>query len=926
MLRMCRLRVSNAFLVVLALSVAGFSAVSQHLSTDRPSRVTIIRPEFGGEPARLPTIVPHRPLKRPKVGLVLSGGGSRGIAAIGVLRAFEKADIPVDVIVGTSMGSIIGGLYAVGYSTAQLEQVVDTTKWDELLSFSDEARRKDLFYDQKLAEDRSLLVVRFKGLEPILPRAYSTGQTLLNYLNILTLQGIYHPNPRFDDLRIPFRAVATDLISGKRVVIDRGDLAEAMRASMTVPLLFSPVTKDSMLLVDGGLSSNISADVARELGADIVVVVDATSPLRPPDKLNALWELADQIMGVVMKGKMETELQQADIVIRPELGENLSTDFSRLDWLIAQGEHAAHEQLSGVKELLQQRSHALLGKADSDVVYVKPHVISNSRMIGSEESVMIQEFARSQKISEQGARSFVNDLYDRGDFETVELTVTEFTDSTELNLIAMPNPIIMSVDILGANLVPLDTLDAAVKPLVGHRMNVHAVRKMLEELLGIYRDRGLSLARIRDVRFDSVIGKATIEIDEGVVYRRDILGTTKTKDYVIWRELPWDEGEVFQVSKIAQGIANLYGTNLFEFVSIGVQYEGAKNERNIVTINVRERSTDLIRLGMRIDNERNFQPTLDVRDENLLGIGMEIGARIYGGQRTRGYIGEFKANRIFDSYFTFHLRANYEYRDVNVYADEPSTNPERWSRVKVGEYRELRSGWSMAFGTQLERLGVVSIEGRLETHRVWSTSGRPFDTESFRFASVKFGTKVDNLDRFPFPRDGVSMNFFYESALVRVRDNVGFTKMFFQYEGYQSYFGRHTLRPKVVFGFADQTLPITEQFSIGGQNSFFGLQEYNARGRQLFVASLEYRYHLPLRLFFDTYLKARYDFGTLWASADAIKLRDLRHGIGLSLALDTPIGPAEFSVGRSFYFRNEILEQPISLGPFVFYFSIGYPL
>ncbi|MGH2567977.1 MAG: POTRA domain-containing protein, partial [Bacteroidota bacterium] len=409
---------------------------------------------------------------------------------------------------------------------------------------------------------------------------------------------------------------------------------------------------------------------------------------------------------------------------------------------------------------------------------------------------------------------FVNELYEGGDFESVEFAVREYPDSAVLELGARPYSVVRSVEILGAAVIPQDSLLAVVNSLIGERLNIHRATRVFEELLGVYRDRGFSLARVRDTQFDRAAGKVSILIDEGVVYRRDIRGTTKTKDYVLWRELPWRQGEVFEVSRVARGIENLYSTNLFEFVSVGVHHEGVQNELNIVTINVRERSTELIRFGMRVDNERNVQPSLDVRDENFLGVGMELGTRIYGGQKNRGFIGEFKATRIFNTYLTFSLRGNYEYRDVNVYADEPLPDPDRWNRIKVGEYRELRSGGSAAFGTQLERLGIVTVEGRLETHRVWSISNRPVETESFRFASLKFGTRLDSQDRFPFPREGVSINFFYESAFVKVKNNVGFTKIFFQYENHHSYFGRHTLRPKILFGFADETLPITEQFSL----------------------------------------------------------------------------------------------------------------
>jgi outer membrane protein assembly factor BamA len=148
--------------------------------------------------------------------------------------------------------------------------------------------------------------------------------------------------------------------------------------------------------------------------------------------------------------------------------------------------------------------------------------------------------------------------------------------------------------------------------------------------------------------------------------------------------------------------------------------------------------------------------------------------------------------------------------------------------------------------------------------------------------------------------------------------------MSFTYDWYQTYYKRNTLHARILFGFADETLPITEQFSLGGQESFYGLREDNSRGRQLFVASLEYRYQPPFKIFFDTYLTARYDLGSIWSTAAEIHLQDLRHGIGVGMALDTPIGPAEFAVGQSFHFRRDLLNNPISRGPFLGYFSIGY--
>ncbi len=365
------------------------------------------------------------------------------------------------------------------------------------------------------------------------------------------------------------------------------------------------------------------------------------------------------------------------------------------------------------------------------------------------------ELARDTAVRERSLQSLVNAMYESGDFTDVRIEVQVDSGSTMLQLIAVPTPVLRTLSIEGNKFVGLDTLESVFQPLLGHRLNFHQSRKAIESILSVYRDRGYSLARIREASLDAASGRATLLINEGIIYRRDIRGTTKTKDYVIWRELPWKESEVFQVKKIAQGISNLYGTNLFEQVSIGVHSEGEDQEHQIVDINVRERSTELIRLGLRIDDERSIQPSVDVRDENLLGIGAELGAHAFGGARNRSFVGEFKATRIFNSYFTFGLKAYYTLHDVNVYADEPESNLNTWNRIRVGEYRELREGGSATFGTQLERLGTVTVEGRLENQRAWSFFGQPFETGNIQIGSLRFGVKVDDQDRFPYPTKGV---------------------------------------------------------------------------------------------------------------------------------------------------------------------------
>ena len=853
------------------------------------------------------------------------------MAAIGVMRMLEQYNIPVDLIVGTSIGSVIGGLYAMGYSIDQLQQLADTTNWDDLLSYSDDSKRRDLFLDQKIARDKSILVLRFEGLEPVLPQAFSTGQRLSMYLNLLTLQGLYHPDPSFDDLRIPFRAVTTDLVTGKKFVINSGDMTEALRASMAIPLLFNSMPRDSMQLLDGGLLDNLPVDVAIAEKADIVIAVDMVSPLRPKNKLNAPWEIADQITTIMMQEANKLARAKADIVIAPALGDHLASDFTGIDSLITAGERAAQELVPALKKLIDLHTLRMYDAASS-VRFESPRLSStNSLPPAFQDS--LQMYEQRGWISEIELHRFVNDLYDMGDYASVDGSVERRSDSTIIEIHNSYNPILRNVKILGNKIFNSDTLLSVFQPVIGRCLNMRTLERALERLLAIYRAAGYSLARVSDIQIDSSSSTVIVILDEGTIYRIDISGTKKSRDWIIWRELPFKEQSLFNISKVAKGISNLYGTSLFEQILVTTQHQDSTGKLNITTIKARERSTELIRFGLRVDNERDIQPSIDIRDENLFGTGGEFGLLVGGGTRNQTYLGELKAVRIFNSYLTFSIKGYSLVRDVNVYDDVPSRDPDLFEREKVGEYREVRNGGSASFGAQLERLGSVTLEGRLERHKVYNiynqafnVNDQTFTNQEYNFSSIRFGTNVDTQDKLPYPTDGVVLNFSYESALIKFVNAVGFTKMFFSYEKYQTVVKNHVLHPRVMIGVADETLPISEQFSLGGQQNFFGFREDNARGKQLLVASLEYQYKLPFSILFETYFKARYDIGAVWAKTEEIRLEDFKHGFGITLGLDTPIGPADFSLGRSFYLRNDLSRRPVSFGPFVMYFSIGYPI
>jgi NTE family protein len=882
--------------------------------------ITVIRPEYTGSKLSYPNLFSLRSVQHPRVAVVLSGGGARGIASIGMLRVFERNDIPIDLIVGTSMGSVIGGLYAMGYSPDQLQRLIDTTNWDDLLSYNDEARRRDMFLDQKITRNKSVLVLRFEGLSPVLPEAFSSGQRLTNYLNILTLQALYKPEPNFDNLRVPFRAVATDLVTGKRIVLDKGDITMALRASLSVPLLFSSVPRDSMQLLDGGLVDNLPVDVAIALNADVIIAVDMASPLRSKSELNAPWEIVDQITTIMMQEVTKLARAKANVVISPRMDDHLSSNFSDLDSLITTGEIAAEESLSIIKQLIKE---ATLKKyhADSTIRYERPR-FSWTCEPSSFWRESLKVFEKQGWATKADLQVIANDIYEEGDYADVEEIVEQQKDSTNIKIVLTPNPVLNNVIISGNTIFPVDTLLLKFQSLYGKHINTKRTTLAFEQLLSKYRSSGYPLARITNVQFDTINNNITINLDEGIISRMDVNGNKKTRDWVIRRELPWRENDILTLSKVSQGMSNLTGMGLFEQMHLTVHHEGDSSQYNITTIHMRERSTELIRFGLRVDNERNIQPSVEVRDENLFGAGAEMGLLIGGGTRNQSYVAEIKATRIFNTYLTFNLKGYSVIRDLHFYEDGLTNDPNRFERTRTGEYEERRIGGLMSFGAQLERLGSVTVEGRLEKIKVNNIFNSKITNQEYNISSVRFGTSVDTQDKFPYPTDGLVINFSYESALMKLVNAPGFTKMYFSYDTYRMFRKGHVFHPRLVIGVADETLPISEQFSLGGQQDFFGFREDNTRGQQLLLASLEYQYKLPFELFFDTYFKARYDFGSVWAKSVEMRLKDFKHGIGVTIGLDTPVGPAEFSLGRSFNF----VDRSVSIGPFTAYFSIGYPI
>lgn len=278
--------------------------------------------------------------QRKKVGVVLSGGGAKGVAHIKALKVIEEAGIPIDYIVGTSMGAIVGGLYAIGYTPAQLDSMVREQNWNFLLS--DRIKRKSMSLLERERSEKYVVSFPFvKNPKDALAGGFIKGQNLSNLFTDLTLG--YHDSIHFNKLPIPFACVAQNVVDGKQVVFHNGVLATAMRASMAIPGVFTPIRQDSMVLIDGGMVNNYPVDIAKAMGADIIIGVDVQSKLRGPEKLNSAPEILKQIIDITCRANYEKNLQLTDTYIRVNVDGYSSSSFSTnsIDSLLSRGEKAA---------------------------------------------------------------------------------------------------------------------------------------------------------------------------------------------------------------------------------------------------------------------------------------------------------------------------------------------------------------------------------------------------------------------------------------------------------------------------------------------------------------------------------------------------------------------------------------------------------
>lgn len=375
--------------------------------------------------------------KKPKIGLVLSGGGAKGIAHVGVIRYLESKGIKPDYIVGTSVGALVGGFYAMGYTPDEIEKIIRTRDWDYLLN--DEIKRKNVLIGQSDKNKNVLLTLPLDGFKPQMSSGLYKGQNILTFFEITSRK--YNRPLDFDSLPIPFRCVATNIETGEGKIFSKGIISDVMRASMSIPSIFSPYEINGELYVDGGIVNNFPTDVIKEMGADIIIGVDVGAVLYKKEEINSIIKILDQTSSFYNYRVAQENKKLCDIYIRPNIDGISAMDFSRTDTIVNRGRIAAIQNSEKIDSIFQkynlkpiineQKPFSSNRTINIDSIKIRTNINSLSHRRGSKRLINGKlKIKTPLTITEKSISEKINKLYGSKYFKKITLQFDPTTDTS----------------------------------------------------------------------------------------------------------------------------------------------------------------------------------------------------------------------------------------------------------------------------------------------------------------------------------------------------------------------------------------------------------------------------------------------------------------------------------------------------------------
>ena len=833
-------------------------------------------------------VIKHFPKNtRPVIGLALSGGGARGIAHIGVIEVLENKGFRIERIAGTSMGSIVGGLYAAGYSTEYLINRFKNVDWSA--SFSGSPRRRSAYVGMKEVYDWPLFELRFDGFRAKIPSSFSSGQHFTSILSWLCLGPTFECKKNFDNLPIPFRAVSTDLNTGAKYVLSEGNLARAIQASSTVPLLFTPVPWGDMLLVDGGLVDNLPVDVVRDMGCDFVIASAVEESMYPPKELDNLLHVADQVSSIPMRNVTRISRIFADFVISPDMNNFSSTQFSNIPEMIEQGRKAALKAIPALIDSLENKA-SNYRKTVINTITVTPENDEAFARKTLSSFVTINDSTRLDAIA-----GGIEELWASGRYCSIQAELDEDNKALDLRLVTVPNSIVLMIDTHSQDdssnkTITLSSGDS--EPLL-----MHDIISQVDSHLWTIRSEGFSFAYISDTSIHQ--SPERLEITISVPQLTDVVidKNIRSRKSLILREFDMGTGDSFDLKKVMTTLENLYGTNLFEWVYADVE---PYNDGVRLYFHLKEKKWVVARFGLRYDEFNHTEGRITLSRENLFGFGNRSLGTMQFGERSRLLIFEIRNDRIYKSLYTYSVKVYKNYRLRPVYQ----------LHSHKSDYEDDRYGVVFSVGQQMDKLGTAMVQLKSETLWLHTDPSVKLKGKKKELRSIVIRSLIDSYDRYPFPQNGMLNMIYVETTAEILGGTEQFVKLFWGSSLYRTFARRHTLSGSVYLGTADPSTPDIESFTLGGSPSllncydpestgshlyadFMGLADEELIGNRLAATKVSYRLFIP-RLF---YLDMVYSIGNVWQQGDIINTDSLLQSYGLKASFATFGGPLSIGWG-----------------------------
>ena len=826
---------------------------------------------------------------QPVIGLALSGGGARGIAHIGVIEVLEENGIRVERIAGTSMGSIVGGLYAAGYSPKTLANIFEATEWSD--SFSNDPRRRSIYVTEKETLRWPLFDLRFEGFRAkIIPSSLSYGQKIIFLLSWLTLVPGYECGGDFDRLSIPFRSVATDLNPpGDTVILGSGNLTRAIQASATIPLLFIPVEWEGRNLVDGGLKSNLPINIVKDMGSDFVIGIAIDESMHPSENLNNALNIADQSTSILMRNLTELSKEFADFVITPDMENFSSRNFTNIPQIIEQGRIAARPALPALLDSLEQRESLYKKTFIRDVTVSPEHENDFVTKIVSEyiQSGVENHFAQISSTLEA--------LWVTGRYWDVRASIDEATGMLRIELREVPDNVTLILQGKDKNKPVNRKFEILTKS--NSPGNFHEVIEHIDSLFHQIRFEGFSLAGVTEVKFDNSHNSLTIYANAPNLTKIFLDDNLKSRRSVITREFEINIGDTVDLNKIMKTIENLYGTNLFEWVYADLEpYDGGAALR----IHLSEKDWSVIRLGFRFDETDFAEGRIALSRENILGFGNEFTAVGHTGKRKKLVMFESQNDRIYKTLYTFNIKTYRLFRKRPLYRDH----------FYYSDYEVDRYGTVLSLGQQMEKLGNAMLKFKTETLWTQYTPSSNMKNEKREIRSIIFQSIIDTYDTYPFPKNGKINVIFIESSHDFFGGTEKFVKMFWGSTHVKTFARKHTFSGSFFLGTADASTPYIESFTIGDNSTrlncydyssasshyyadFQGLNSEEKYGNYLAVGKINYRLFIPKYF----YLSCIFNIGNVWDNDETITFDSLLQAYGIQGSFATYLGSLDIGWG-----------------------------